>query len=181
MGIYMRGMAMKHALLMVAAAALLGSAGCSESQGGWSPGVYSAFAPEYATAVMGEAGGPGAGHGAGMMMMGSSGMMGGPAMIREYFLPDLTDAQRAELSAIQRDFSAQQWRLMQQMRQGMWSTRYARSTGTEFDEAGARKSFELAAGLQREMFENSIQARRRMDAVLTPEQRERLYQDPWDR
>lgn len=171
---------MKHALLMVAGAALLGAAGCSESQGGWSPGVYSAFAPEYATAVMGASGGPGAGAGPGMMM-GSSGMMGGPAMIREYFLPDLTDAQRSQLAEIQRDFSSQQWRLMQQMRQGMWSTRYARSTGTEFDEAAARKSFELAASLQREMFENSVQARRRMDAVLTPQQRERLYQDPWDR
>ena len=45
------------------------------------------------------------------------------------------------------------------------------------DEAAARKSFPSMQALQKEMFELSLGAHKRIDAVLTAEQREQLRRD----
>lgn len=45
------------------------------------------------------------------------------------------------------------------------------------DEAAAHKSFPSMQALQKEMFELSLGAHKRIDAVLTAEQREQLRRD----
>jgi len=42
------------------------------------------------------------------------------------------------------------------------------------DEAAARKAFQAMAETQKAMFEMQLEARKKIDAVLTPEQREQL-------
>ena len=42
------------------------------------------------------------------------------------------------------------------------------------DEAGARKAFDTMQQTQKVMFEAQLEAHRKIDAVLTPEQREQL-------
>jgi Spy/CpxP family protein refolding chaperone len=42
------------------------------------------------------------------------------------------------------------------------------------DEKAARKAYETMAEAQKQMFDLSLQARKRIDAVLTPEQREQM-------
>jgi len=42
------------------------------------------------------------------------------------------------------------------------------------DEKAARKAYQQMADLRKEMFDAQLEARKKMDAVLTPEQREQL-------
>ncbi|RYF16482.1 MAG: hypothetical protein EOO30_10900 [Comamonadaceae bacterium] len=90
-----------------------------------------------------------------------AGMMGGwggyPA--------DLSSEQRTSISQIQRDFRGRQWPLMQQMHELMWAEGGA-------DEQAQRRSYDQMAALQKQMFENMLDVRKRMDGVLTPQQRE---------
>ena len=107
---------------------------------------------------------PGPGYGPGMMG-GYGGWAGAPS--------DLSADQRKALSQVRKDFWNKQWPLMQQMHAVMWGGE-AGDPGAAFDEQAARKAYDVASGVRKQMFENMIDMRKRSDAILTPKQREEL-------
>jgi Spy/CpxP family protein refolding chaperone len=152
---------MKHSIRIAAATvAVLALAACSQTGGDAPAGAP--FGPGYA--MMGGYGmmGPGSGMmGPGYGMMGGWGSWGGvPA--------DLTAEQRRQIAEIEREQRGKQWPLMRQMHEVMWAD------GGAFDEQAQRRDYEQIAALQKQMFENMLEARRRVDAVLTQQQREQL-------
>jgi Spy/CpxP family protein refolding chaperone len=186
----------KIASAVLAAAALLGLAGCSPMNSaqagpgpGWGPGYgpgmmgQGPYGPGYGPGMMGQGpygpgygrmgggyggmmgpgvGGPGYGWGGGMMGGGWGGL---PA--------DLTADQLAQVTAIQREMRARQWPLAQQMHELMWA-----GGERSFDESAERRDYERVSALHKQMFDNMLEARRRIDAVLTPQQREQLRRGP---
>jgi Spy/CpxP family protein refolding chaperone len=128
--------------------------------------------------MMGGGYGPGYGYGPGMMgggygpgMMGGGYGMGGPGMMGGWgALPaDLTAEQRGKIADIQRDLRKQQWPLMEQMQEAMWDNGSAAP-----DEKAERQQYDRVSALHKQMFENMLASRKRMEAVLTPEQREQM-------
>jgi Spy/CpxP family protein refolding chaperone len=178
---------MKRTAVAFTVAALLGLAATTGATAaepargpGYGPGPgmmgggYGMMGPGY-----GYGYGPGPGPGPGMMgggygMMGPGGYGygGGPGMMGGGWgaLPaDLSAEQRGKIADIQRDFRKQQWPLMQQMQEAMWDS----GSGPQ-DEQAERREYDRVAGLHKQMFENMLGARKRMEAVLTPEQREQM-------
>ena len=117
-------------------------------------------APEEGSRPMGNHGGQG--------MMGG-GMMGGFGWRN---IPDLTADQRSKIEAIRRDLRNRQFALMDQMHDQIHSTPYYRNG--QFDEQAARRSYDETEKLRRQMFENALDAHKRIDALLTPSQRQQL-------
>ena len=128
--------------------------------------------------------------GPGMMgpgMMGP-GMMGpgmmGPGMMGPGMMPgygsyggtNLSDEQRAKIAEIQQEVSRKQWDLMAKMHEQRHQLSKPEASGKS-DEATVRKGFEAMSDAHKAMFENSLDARKRIDAVLTKEQREQLRSD----
>lgn len=180
----------KNAIAVFAAAALVSVAGCSQVNGaGPAPGDARGYGPGWGMMGYGPGYGPGpmmggygGGYGPGPMMGGyGPGMMGGgagwgPGMRGGYgygALPDLTADQRTKIGDIQREYRARQWPLMQQMHELMWGD----GSGT-FDEQAQRREYDRVAALQKQMFENALESRKRIDAILTPQQREELRRGP---
>lgn len=104
---------------------------------------------------------------------GRGGMMG-PGMMGGYgrgYVPDLTNEQRAKIAEIEKEFGRKQWDLMGKMHeQGIFPG--GAYQGGKFDEQAARKAYDAMADLRKQMFENSLQERKSIDGVLTPQQRE---------
>jgi Spy/CpxP family protein refolding chaperone len=115
--------------------------------------------------MMGGGSGPGYGMGPGMM---GPGMMGGYGGMPS----DLSAEQRTKLTEIQQEFRQKQRGVMQSMHSLMGSAE-GMAPGA-FDEQAARKNYDAVAALHKQMFENHLEARKRMDALLTPQQREQL-------
>lgn len=162
-----------------AASALLALAACTPLSGppdnpgygpGYGPGAHRAMMGRYGPAGSGP-GGPmgGPGYGYGMMGPGMMGGMMGPGTMGYGPLPaDLTAEQRRQLAEIHREFRARQWPLMQQMHELMWDE------GAPSDEQAQRRAYDKFAALHKQMFENRLAMRKRIDALLTPQQRESL-------
>lgn len=108
------------------------------------------------------------GYGGGPGMMGP-GMMGGFGWRN---IPDLTADQRSKIDAIRRDLRNRQFTLMDQMHDQMHGTPFYRNG--QFDEQAARRAYESTEKLRRQMFENALDAHKRMDALLTPAQRQQV-------
>lgn len=177
---------MKHSIALLAVAAALTLSACSQiadaqsgprgAGPGYGPGMMwggGGGAPGYGYG-MGPGGfgmgmGPGYGAGPGFGMMGPGGFGMGPGMMGGGggYPADLSTEQRASMGQIQRDFRSRQWPLMQQMHELMWAD-------GSTDEPAQRRSYDQMAALQKQMFENMLDARKRMDGVLTPQQREEL-------
>jgi len=120
--------------------------------------------------------GPGYGMGPGMMGGYGGGYWMGPGMMGGYgglYGLDLSAEQRAKISEIQREQFGKQWELMGKMQQQGGPMQEAYASG-KFDEKAARKAFDVMSELRKQMFEASLQAQKRIDALLTPEQREQL-------
>jgi Spy/CpxP family protein refolding chaperone len=172
---------MKRKLLAVTTAALLGTAAAAFSQPyGTGPGMMGGYGPGYGMGPGMTGGyGPGYGMGAGMMgpgMMGGYGM--GPGMMGGFgpgfgYGMDLSDEQRAKMSEIQQELAQKHWELMGRMHQQGGPMSQAFGPGP-IDEKAERKAYESMADAQKQMFVLSLQARKRTDAVLTPEQREQM-------
>jgi Spy/CpxP family protein refolding chaperone len=132
--------------------------------------------------------GPGAGHrGNGPMMgrdhgmggMGGMGMMGGwggGMMGPGWGALDLTKDQRNKAYAIHRDLREKQFALMDRMHDNMESVSFYRNG--KFDEQAARNFYAGVEKIHRQMFENMLDAQKRADALLTPQQRQQLSQAP---
>ena len=178
---------MKHTAVALTVAALLGLAASSGATAA-EPARGYGYGP--GPGMMGGGGGygmmgPGYGYGPGMMgggygmmgpggygMMGPGGYGGGPGMMGGGWgaLPsDLSAEQRGKIAEIQREFRKQQWPLMQQMQETMWDS----GSGPQ-DEQAERRDYDRVAALHKQMFENMLASRKRMEAVLTPEQREQM-------
>lgn len=131
---------------------------------GMGPGMMYGYGPGYG---MGPGMMWGYGHGYGMgpgMMWGYGPGYGGgagPAL-------NLSDEQRSKIGKIQEDLWRKQWELMGKMQE-----EYARGSDAD-DDAAAQKTYKNIADLRQKMFNNSLAARKQMDAVLTKEQREQL-------
>lgn len=112
--------------------------------------------------MMGGGGyGPGQGMGPGMMGGGY-----GPG----YAALNLTDEQRKKIDAIQEEVWGKQGELMGRMH----AQSYRMHDFGKADDAAARKAFDEMAAAHKQMFETRLEARKRIDAVLTPEQRKQL-------
>jgi len=153
---------MKRKLLAASAAVLLGTAAA-------------VFSQPYG---MGPGGGYGPGYGMGPGMMGGYGPGGmGPGMMGGYggygYGPDLSAEQRAKISEIQQEFAQKHWELMGSMHRQGGPMFEAFGPGA-VDEKAARKAYESMADAQKQMFEASLQMRKKIDGVLTPEQREQM-------
>lgn len=188
---------MRHGIRILAAAGALALAGCSQfgatepgpagppgpgsgRGSGYGPGSgmmesgYGMMGPGYGMSPD-YGGGPGygpgnAGPGHGMRPgygMGP-GMMGGLRGLP----PDLTPEQRKQIGEIQREQRSRQWPLMQQMHELMWG--HDSTEPGAFDEQAQRRNYDRIAALRKQMFENQLEARKRIEAVLTPQQREQL-------
>lgn len=166
---------MKPGKIAAIAGLLIASSAMAQPYG-MGPGMMGDYGYGMPPGMMGGYGrqgmGPGYGMGPGMMgpgMMGP-GMMGG----REYSygIPDLTSEQRKKLADIYLEFSRKQWALMQSMHELRWQQ--ADYRGGVIDEKAARAAFDEMTVLRKQMFENSLELRKRMDGVLTPQQREQL-------
>jgi Spy/CpxP family protein refolding chaperone len=120
-----------------------------------------------------------AGRGPGLGMgNGNNGMMGGPGheMMMGGFgtrnIPDLTPDQRSKITSIRRDLRNRQLGLMDQMHDQWAGTNYYRNG--QFDEQAARHAYDATEKIHRQMFENSLDAQKRIDALLTPAQKQQL-------
>ena len=138
--------------------------------------------------MMGQGYGPGYGHmGPGMMGQGygpgyghmGPGMMGqatGPGMMYgagPYAALDLSAEQRTKIAEIQQGLWRKHWDLMGKMHEERYHMHELMS-GTVLDDASARKGYQAMADAHKQMFEATLDARKRIDAVLTKEQRKKL-------
>jgi len=149
---------MKRTLIGAAVAGAVLLAGTALSQG---------YGPGYGMGpgMMGGGYGPGYGMGQGM----GPGMMGG-GYGPGYAALDLTDEQRKKIDAIQEEVWSKQGELMGRMH----AQSYRMHDFGKADDAAARKAFDEMATAHKQMFETRLEARKRIDAVLTPEQRKQL-------
>lgn len=157
---------------------------------GYGPGYGRGYGPGYGPGygmgpgMMGGYGGYGPGYGMGPGMMGGYGGYGpgygmGPGMMGGYggygygYGPDLNAEQRAKMADIQQTLAGKQWELMDKMHEEGGPMYQAFGPGT-VDEKAARKAYEVMADAQKQMFEARLEARKKMDAILTQEQREQM-------
>lgn len=170
---------MKRTILAVATALLTTSAAvCAQPYGpgggsgyGMGPGMMGGYGPGYGM-------GPGmmGGYGMGPGMMGGYGM--GPGMMGGYgpgyaYGIDLSPEQREKIAKIQQEFAKKQWGLMTSMHSPGGPMEQMHSG----DEKAARQAYEAMASAQKQMFEASLDMRKQIEAVLTPEQREQLQRN----
>jgi Spy/CpxP family protein refolding chaperone len=118
--------------------------------------------------------GPGmvGGYGPGGYGMGP-GMMGGGYGTEALAGLDLSAEQRKQIAQIQEETAKARWQLMGTMHEQDYHMYGMMGMGS-LDEAAARKAFDSMAATQKAMFELSLGARKRINDVLTPEQREKL-------
>ena len=146
---------------------------------GMGPGMMGGYGPGgesqgYGPGARGSGygcGGYGYGHGYGRGMMGGGrgwGMGGGYGWA--YHSLNLTDEQRDKIDAIAKEVREKQWGLMQTMHGLLWKSE---GPGKASD-ADILKNFDAMTAVRREMLAARLDARKRMDAVLTKEQREEL-------
>lgn len=150
---------MKRILIGAALAGAAILAGTALGQGyGMGPGMMGGG---MGPGMMGGGYGPGQGMGPGMMGGGY-----GPG----YTALNLTDEQRKKIDAIQEEVWSRQGELMGRMH----AQSYRMHDFGKSDDAAARKAFDEMAVAHKQMFETRLEARKRIDAVLTPEQRKQL-------
>jgi Spy/CpxP family protein refolding chaperone len=136
---------------------------------GMGPGMMGGWGQGYGMGP-GMMGGYGPGYGMGPGMMGGWGPMYGL---------NLDEKQREKLANIQDNLAKKRWELMGKMHDEQFKLRELYASGKR-DEAAIEKSFKRMEELRRQMFDAMMEARTQMNAVLTPEQRERLYRrGPW--
>lgn len=174
---------MNKRILMALAAAALSAPAWGQAPAATQPGATASPAPQAPGGWGGRGGrGPhggmmgGGGPGGGMMDGWGGGMGGWGGGMMGYGgwerLPDLTGDQRNKITAIRRELRTRQFALMDTMHDQMWTVNPYR--GGKFDEQAARKAYDAMEKAHRQMFENSLDAQKRIDALLTPQQRQQL-------
>ena len=120
--------------------------------------------------------GPGmmGGYGMGQGMMGGYGM--GPGMMGGYDWGNnlnLSDDQRTKINRIQDETRKTQWTLMGAMMDQQARLRDLYESPKQ-DTAAIDKAYKAIGKLHQQMYDNGVDAQKRMDAVLTKEQQEKL-------
>jgi Spy/CpxP family protein refolding chaperone len=138
--------------------------------GGWGPGygMGPGMMGGYGMGMMGGYGmGPGmmGGYGMGPGMMGGCGPQG---------IPDLTAEQRSKINKIQDDTRKKHWELMGQMMDEQARLRDLYDAPKQ-DSAAISNSQKKINELQRRMYESSADAHKRMEGVLSKEQKEKSW------
>lgn len=157
---------MKKVLTTMATCLLLAGAAWSQPYG-MGPGMMGGYGGGMGPGMMGGYGQGGYGYGMG------PGMMGGYAGRGDYWGLDLSADQRKKIDQIQEETAKAHWQLMGNMQQQGFHMNNMFGPGG-LDEAEARKAFNTMVDTQKEMFESSLKARKRIDAILTNEQKEQL-------
>ena len=114
----------------------------------------------------GMMGGYGGGYGMGPGMMGGYG-------IEAYAGLKLSTEQRKKITAIQQETSKAMWQQMGTMHEQGYHMQGMFGPGA-LDEAAARKAFQTMQESQKTMFAMQLEAHKKIDAVLTKEQRDQL-------
>jgi Spy/CpxP family protein refolding chaperone len=113
-------------------------------------------------------------------MMGGYGPQGmGPGMMGgygPYAGLKLSNEQRAKIAEIQQDTWHRQWELMGKMHDQDFHMHQLFGPGKS-DEAAARQAYQAMAAAHQQMFEATLEARKRIDALLSKEQREQLQRN----
>jgi len=155
--------------------------------GGYGPGYGGGYGPGYGMGPgmmggYGGGGGYGPGYGMGSGMMGGYGGYGmGPGMMTGgcggygygWAGLKLTDAQRSKIAKIQEDAAQQRWALMGKMHEQGFKMRELYASG-KLDDAALKQGYDTMAAMRKAMFENGLETRKKIEAVLTKEQREQL-------
>lgn len=149
-----------------------GAVGCPYGQGyGMGPG--NGMGPGYGMG-QGYGMGPGmmGGYGMGPGMMGGYGM--GQGMMGGYLYGlDLSDAQRSKINEIQDETRKQHWSMMGAIMDEQSKLRDLYGAEKPDNDA-IEKSYKRIGEIQQKMYESAIDAHKRMDAVLTDEQRAKM-------
>ncbi|MGE5320474.1 MAG: Spy/CpxP family protein refolding chaperone [Hyphomicrobiaceae bacterium] len=126
----------------------------------------------YGPGMMGGYGGYGMGPG---MMGGWGGYGMGPGMMGGYWgsMLDLTPEQQAKINKIQDETRKEHWALMGEMMNQQARLRDL-NLAPKRDEAAINAVYKEFGKLQQQMYDSSIAAHKRMEAVLTKEQQEKL-------
>lgn len=144
--------------------------------GGWGPGY--GMGPGMMGPGMMGGGMMGDGYGMGPGMMGGygmgPGMMGGGMMGGPRGLPDLTADQRAKIATIRDETRRRNWAVMGQLmdEQARLGDLY---DAPKQDSDAISASYKKISELQRKMYESAADAHKRMEAVLTQEQKEKWW------
>lgn len=152
-----------------------GSPGCN----GWGPGMMGGYGgygmgPGMMGGYGGYGMGPGMMGGRGYGMMGGYGM--GPGMMMGPFWGsglDLSAEQQARINKIQDETRKAHWALMGQMMDQQARLRDL-NLAPKRDNAAIDAAYKEFGKLQQQMYDSSVAAQKRMEAVLTKEQQEKL-------
>ncbi len=156
---------MRKVLLGAALAAL----SFTVSAQGYGPGPGAGYGPRGGGPGMMQGYGPGYGMGRGGMH--GPGFGAGPeAFLQRLDAVGLTDEQRSKVDAIQSEVRRKHWDLMGQMRE----LRFKSRDPVAITDAEALKDFDAMTALRRQMLTSMLDARKRIEEVLTAEQREKL-------
>jgi Spy/CpxP family protein refolding chaperone len=118
------------------------------------------------------------GYGMGPSMMGGCGM--GPGMMGEGWgmgpqeLPDLSADQRTKIGKIQDETRRKHWELMGQVMEEQARLRDLYDASKR-DSGAIADTYKKISELQRRMYESAADAHKRMEAVLTQEQKEKSW------
>jgi Spy/CpxP family protein refolding chaperone len=146
--------------MVVVTSALLAGAAAAQPYG-MGPGMMNGY-------------GPGGGYGMGPGYMARPGGYGMGSFAGEAYAGlDLSPEQRNKIAEIEQATAKAQWQLMGAMHAQGYHM-YGSAGPGAFDEAAARKAFEAMSESRKAMFETQIEARKKIDAVLTPQQREQV-------
>ena len=119
--------------------------------------------------------GPGQGYGPGMMGGYGRGYGPGPGAA----ISGLTDEQRDKIAVIREQNRSKNWGTMGQVQAEQFKLRQMYSA-EKLDSAGILKQQEKVDELRRQMLKSRLEARKEIEAVLTPEQRKQMRQmGPW--
>ena len=123
----------------------------------------------------GMMGGYGGGYGMGPGMMGGYGHGMGPGMMGGYWGSglDLTEEQQAKINKIQDESRKSHWALMSTMMDQQAKLRDLYSAPKR-DAAAIDEAYKAFGKLQQQMYDTSVEVQKRMEAVLTQEQQEKL-------
>jgi Spy/CpxP family protein refolding chaperone len=153
-----------RALMALAASVVLSGAVMAQPYGG-GPGMMGGYGGGYGMGP-GMMGGYGGGNGMGHGMMGGYGN-------EAYAGLKLSTEQQKKITAIQQETSKAMWQLMGTMHEQGFHMQGMFGPGA-FDEAAARKAFQTMQETQKAMFDLRLEAHKKIDAVLTKEQRDQL-------
>jgi Spy/CpxP family protein refolding chaperone len=186
-------MKLRYTLIAFSTAAALAAASAIAQQPGQpAPGMGPGAGPGKGPGMMqgsgggmgpGMMGGGGMGGGMGPGMMGGGGMagggmgMGGMGALARL---DLNDSQRSQVFKIQDELRHKNWELLGQSQDEQAKLRDAYFVSGKRDRAAIVAAYKRIGELRVQRIENSLDAAEKIEAVLTPQQRESLRRfGPW--